>query len=101
MMALHRVILSIILIVGILLRLPLLSAGIGQDDAVSIYAAKAGSLAELVNRISLYEYNPPLYDLLMQQWIRLFGSAPDVVPGVSLIFGVLLIPITYAFTAML
>ncbi len=95
------VILSVIVVVGILLRLPLLSAGIGQDDAVTVYAASAGDLSELLNRISLYEYNPPLYHLLVQQWIRLFGSAPNVVPGVSTIFGILLIPLAFAFSRMI
>ncbi|MBX9693876.1 MAG: glycosyltransferase family 39 protein, partial [Cyanobacteria bacterium] len=100
MTALQWVILSVILIVGIVLRLPLLSAGIGQDDCVTIYVAKAETFAELINRISLYEFNPPLYHLLMQQWLRMVGSAPDIVTGVSLFFGVLLIPLSFAFSRM-
>ncbi len=95
------VILSVIIVVGILLRLPLLSAGVGQDDVVTIYAASAGDISELLNRISLYEYNPPLYHLLVQQWIRLFGNAPNIVPGVSTIFGILLIPVAFAFSRMI
>ncbi len=84
-----------IILIGVLLRLLPLNTGIDADEAVTIFIANSGSVAELVDRTRLYEFAPPLYFALISIWVHLFGDSTLAVAVPSMVLGVGLIPCVY------
>lgn len=62
------------------------------DEAHSAYVSKLPLLSTISPRT---ETNPPLYHLLLCLWVRLTGSSVFALRFLSLVFGVLTVPLLY------
>src|SRR5262249_19784893 len=67
------------------------------DETVTVYVANANSFSDLIERIALYEYSPPIYFWIMQQWVSIFGDKPVALAIPSMISGTVLIPAVFVF----
>ena len=93
------VITSILLLFITLLALGLRLFGLDAqslwyDEAFSVYLARMG-LGEITARTAA-DIQPPLYYYLLHGWIRLLGDSERALRGLSLLFGVLTVPLMYA-----
>jgi len=94
-----RVITSIVLLLITLLALGLRLFGLDAqslwyDEAFSVYLARMG-LGEITARTAA-DIQPPVYYYLLHGWIRLLGDSERALRGLSLLFGVLTVPLMYA-----
>lgn len=64
------------------------------DEAFSVYLARM-DLAEITARTAA-DIQPPLYYYLLHGWIQLFGDSELSVRSLSVLFGVLTVPLIYA-----
>jgi hypothetical protein len=70
------------------------SQSLWYDEAFSVYLARMG-LAEITARTAA-DIQPPLYYYLLHGWIQLVGDSERGLRGLSLLFGVLTVPLMYA-----
>jgi uncharacterized membrane protein len=66
---------------------------IWYDEGVSIHLAQKGLAALTVHTVG--DIHPPLYYYLLHFWIKAAGSSEFAVAFLSLIFGLLLVPLVY------
>ena len=83
---------------GFCLRFWFFDAGLGLDSSVTVYVVESNTIGELFERLGSFDLNPPLYYLFLQQWVRLFGYSPEALTLSSILFGTLLIPLSYFLT---
>lgn len=86
-----------IVLTGISFRWMLHGVGITLDETVTDYVANSANLSELIERVKLYEFGPPIYFALMHFWVQAFGDQAFTLAIPSMVFGVLLIPAVYLF----
>lgn len=93
----HKVtyLLCFIVLIGVVLRLLPLNSGLDADEAVTVFLANSSNPFELIERIRLFEFAPPLYFGLMSIWVRLFGDTPVAMAIPSMVMGVALIPCVF------
>jgi mannosyltransferase len=90
---------TIVLLVGITLlalglRLYHLNAqSLWYDEGFSVYLAHM-SPGEIVSQTAA-DIQPPLYYLMLHGWMQLFGDDEPAVRGLSVLFGVLTVPLIY------
>jgi uncharacterized membrane protein len=90
----HTIILSAIILIGFAIRLYKLGAqSLWYDETVSAVLASEPP-AELIAHTAR-DIHPPAYYLFLHYWTSLAGDTEFALAFVSLIFGVLLIPLTY------
>ena len=78
-----------------LLRLHGISAdGLSSDEAFS-WRMVGYPWGELLHRAA-GDVHPPLYYLLLKPWLGLVGDTPLALRGLSVVFGVLVVPLVYA-----
>ncbi|MBR8833952.1 MAG: glycosyltransferase family 39 protein [Stigonema ocellatum SAG 48.90 = DSM 106950] len=87
--------LSSLMLIGLLLRLPGLGVGLWRDEASTYFDALPTNVAELMKTVIDSELNPPGFYLIMHQWMEWFGAGDVVFKVPALIFGLLLILATY------
>src|SRR3954449_9843708 len=88
-------ILLAILVAGAVLRFATLSnQSFWLDEAIAIDAARH-SLGGLFDSLAHTEGNPPLYFLLLDGWMRLFGDSEAAVRSLSALFGTAMIVVTF------
>lgn len=87
--------LACITLIGVILRSLLVTAGVDTDDVVTEFIASSANPAELLERVKLYEFAPPLYFLFMSAWVHLFGNSPTSLVIPSVVFGAALVPAVY------
>jgi 4-amino-4-deoxy-L-arabinose transferase-like glycosyltransferase len=63
------------------------------DEGWSFYFASM-SLGEMI-RLTAQDIHPPLYYVLLSGWLRLVGSTPETARFLSILFGTLLVPVSY------
>lgn len=86
------VVLLAVILAGLFLRVFCLGKqSIWLDEAWSIWMSKM-SLSQIV---TTPENSPPLYYLALHFWVRLFGTSAVTVRFLSVLFGVLAIPMIY------
>lgn len=93
-----RVVLSVILLLGLALRLVNLGAeSYWGDEILSLNIVKhyQGNIAGLINYLREVEIHPPLYYLLLAGWVKLFGFGEAMVRSLSLIFGLATIGVAF------
>jgi 4-amino-4-deoxy-L-arabinose transferase-like glycosyltransferase len=84
-----------IVLLALGLRLYRLDAqSLWYDEAFSVYLARM-DLAEITSRTA-EDIQPPLYYYLLSAWLELFGDSENALRGLSLMFGVLSVPLAYA-----
>lgn len=88
-----RLLLSLIILSGILLRLPNLNESLWYDELFST-RNKLSGLRELA-AFSLWDVHPPFYSVLMFLWTGLFGDSEISVRFPPLLFGILTIILIY------
>jgi mannosyltransferase len=78
-----------------LVRLNGISAdGLSSDEAFS-WRMVSYPWGELLRRAAA-DVHPPLYYLLLKPWLALTGDTPLALRGLSVVFGVLVVPLVYA-----
>jgi uncharacterized membrane protein len=84
-----------ITLIGLFLRLYQLSAqSVWYDEAFSIWIAQL-SVPQLLQTQPQVDASPPLYYLFLHYWVTTFGDSEFAVRSLSVVFGVLAIPMTY------
>jgi 4-amino-4-deoxy-L-arabinose transferase-like glycosyltransferase len=63
------------------------------DEGWSFYFASM-SLGDMI-RLTAQDIHPPLYYALTSGWLRLAGSSPETARFLSVLFGTLLVPVSY------
>jgi uncharacterized membrane protein len=85
----------LIALLGLGLRFHRLGAqSLWYDEGFSVYLARM-SLGEITARTAA-DIQPPLYYYLLHAWIQIFGDREDALRSLSLLFGVLTIPLMAA-----
>jgi hypothetical protein len=88
--------LAVIVAIAIVLRLPGLTTGLWRDEGSTYFDATAPSLAGALREIRLAEINPPGFFLLMRGWLALAGTNDLTMRLPAFVFGILVIPATWA-----
>jgi hypothetical protein len=78
------------------LRVPGLFTGIWRDEGSTYFDATGPSIAAALREIRLGEINPPGYFLLMRAWLGLAGTSDLTMKAPSFVFGLALVPATFA-----
>src|SRR5262249_3515057 len=89
--------LALVLISGLMLRLPNLNESIWNDEVWSTHVL-IGDLASLY-QTAIGDWHPPCYQVFMFGWIRLFGDSELSVRMPSFLLGVSSIPLVYALAS--
>src|SRR3990167_9512842 len=91
----HKLILIGIILLGLFLRLFILSqrGSLWFDEAFSVHFAEM-PLKQMLHYLR-FENNPPLYFVLLHFWMKLFGNTEVVVRLLSMLFGIAAIPLIY------
>lgn len=89
------ILLSIILLLGFVLRIILLDQSLWLDEAISTLAVRENSLNDLVTTFLLGDFHPPLYYIILWLWTRVFGFSEIAVRFPSMIFSMLSIFVIY------
>jgi mannosyltransferase len=83
-----------IILIGVLLRAHNLStSSVWIDEAWSVWISKM-SLSQIVDATRA-DYHPPLYFFALHFWMMIFGTSESAIRLLSVLFGVLAIPMTY------
>jgi uncharacterized membrane protein len=90
----HGIALLGIVLIGLLLRVYHLGTqSIWLDEAVSVLLSKL-AVQQMVQATAA-DVHPPLYYFLLHYWVMIFGTSESAVRLLSVLFGVLAIPMTY------
>lgn len=84
------------MVIGAVVRLPLLGIGLWRDEASTYFDVAPDTLREVIRTVAFTEISPPGFFLVMHAWIGAFGSSEFVFKLPALIFGLSLIPAVYA-----
>ncbi len=87
--------LSVICLIGAVLRLVQLGAESYWLDEVSSVNRISGSLGDIFNTRVAQDTHPPLYYLLLKGWSAAFGDSERGTRSLSVVFGVLCIPLVF------
>ena len=90
-----HLIIILLVITGLLYRLPYLRMGLWRDEASTYFNIVPNTFEVILSRIAYTELNPPAFYLFMKQWVITFGADQELFKIPSLLFGVLLIPSIY------
>ena len=94
--ALHcGVVIALLMLTGLVMRLPILGVGLWRDEASSYFNAVLDDPGAFWERLIFSELNPPAYYLLLHEWIGVFGANDIAIKLPSLVFGLLMIPTAY------
>ncbi|MBD2176011.1 glycosyltransferase family 39 protein [Pseudanabaena sp. FACHB-1998] len=85
----------LLVLVGIYLRIPSLDLGLWRDEASTYFDSLPNNFEEIINTVTYSELNPPIFYLIMHQWMQWFGDQELIFKIPALLFGLLLIPSTY------
>ena len=89
----------IILIIGITLRIMYMDTSLWYDEACSWFSAKQNFPSGIIhNLLTLDLQHTPIYFFILHFWIKLFGTSEFALRSLSVIFGILSIPLTYIIT---
>ena len=67
--------------------------GLTSDEAFSWRLARYG-LGEMLRRAA-EDVHPPLYYVLLKPWLAMWGDAPEALRGLSLVLGLLVVPLAF------
>lgn len=72
-----------------------LTQSVWRDEAFSYFLAKPNILQVIVNTAN--DFNPPLYYLLLNLWIQIFGKTDETLRMLSFLFHLLTVYLAYLF----
>ena len=85
-----------IVLIGLFLRVYQLGTqSMCYDESSSVWIAKMSFLSQVVQATRSFELSPPLYFIILHYWIALFGTSEVALRSLSVLFGVLAIPVIY------
>jgi|SRR3989344_2734652 len=84
----------LILLVALVLRLVSLNQSLWLDEATSALVAKM-PVADIFSKFLPGDFHPPLYYLILDGWVSLFGSGELAIRVPSIIFGILTVYVVY------
>lgn len=92
---------SQLILIFLLQRTPLFywTQSLWRDEAFSVWIAK-NSIAKVIERTA-NDFNPPLYYLLLNFWMKLFGTSEIAMRSLSLLGFALLVILMYHFARLL
>jgi len=90
-----KVLLSLILVLGLLLRLFAINQSLWLDEAISALAARDYSFSSLITKFSSGDTHPFLYYFVLRLWCLIFGFSEISLRMPSVIFGVLTVYVVY------
>ncbi|OHA01066.1 MAG: hypothetical protein A3H71_00055 [Candidatus Sungbacteria bacterium RIFCSPLOWO2_02_FULL_48_13b] len=95
----HYLFLALVVLLGAGLRLINIQAEpYWGDEVLSLdIATYVHPIGQLLDYIRAVEFHPPLYYIILQTWTHWFGTEPGAVRSLSLIFGVGVVLLGYAF----
>lgn len=76
-----------------------LTQSLWRDEAFSVLVAEPGGLETIA--ITAADYNPPLYYLILNIWMKIFGSSEVSIRALSLMFFLGLLIVVYNFSKIL
>ena len=91
----HIYTIGLLMVVGLLLRLPGLNLGLWRDEGSTYFNILPENVGEIISRIAYSELNPPAFFLTIAGWISWFGAGAISLKIPALICGVLTIPVVY------
>ncbi|MEA2422015.1 MAG: mannosyltransferase [Thermoleophilaceae bacterium] len=89
------ILLALVLAGGILRFATLGTQSFWIDEAIAIHSARL-DLSGLIDSLARTEGNPPLYFVLLDGWMRLFGDSEAAIRSLSALFGTATILVAYA-----
>ncbi len=90
----HLILLASLVLIGTFLRVYQLGTqSLWDDEAFSVWISKL-SVPQMV-QITAADVHPPLYYYLLHYWTIIFGTSESALRLVSVLFGVLAIPMIY------
>jgi len=84
-----------VLLLGLLLRVPLLSESFWLDEATSGLLVRNYEFAGIWQQFLPNDFHPPLYYFLLEAWSRIFGTSEIALRNLSLVFAIATIYLTY------
>lgn len=88
-------VLSLVALLGIVLRVINLGQSLWLDEATSIRIAREFSFQQIVAAFSPGDFHPPLYYFLLKIWISIFGASEVVARSLSVLLGSATIPLVF------
>jgi len=82
----ERIVFFAILAVALILRLISLNQSLWLDEAIQVWASSSFTPKNLLSQYMPGDFNPPLFHLLLHEWIRLFGTSVVFVRMISVAF---------------
>jgi uncharacterized membrane protein len=95
-MSLAKSLIILLILVGFFLRFPSLDLGLWRDEASTYFDSLPNNFEGIINTVIYSELNPPIFYLIMHQWMQWFGEQEVIFKLPALLFGLLLIPSTYS-----
>ncbi len=90
------------IVIGAMLRLAAAShGGLWRDEALFLFVSRIEPFTGLLNFLQLHESHPPGFYILMRWWSELLGRSESAAIGLSLGFGIALIPLAYVAASRL
>lgn len=86
--------LSLVLVVGLLIRLISLNQSLWIDEATSALVSKM-SIADMFTKFLPNDVHPPLYYIVLKYWVTVFGNSEISLRIPSVVFGMAAIYVTY------
>ncbi len=87
---------TLIIVLGVTLRVLYLHTDIWYDEACSWFTAKQAFPAGIMhNLLTLDLQHTPIYFFLLHLWIKLFGQTETAMRTLSLVFSILSVPLVY------
>ena len=84
----------LILLLGFILRLISINQSLWLDEATSALVVRM-SVGDMFARFLPGDFHPPLYYLILNGWVSLFGSGELAIRVPSIIFGILTVYVVY------
>jgi len=93
--------LVIILIIGFIIRLINVNQSLWLDEAIAVQAVSKYGFWDLIARYAPYDFNPPLYYLILHLWLKIFPANEFFIRLPSIIFGLCAIIFTYKISLLI
>ena len=84
-----------ILLIALVLRVISLNQSLWIDEATSALTVRSLSYSQIINDFSPGDFHPPFYYLTLKLWNDIFGNSEIALRGLSVIFGLASIYLTY------